>query len=97
MKYRKKPVEIEAVKFEYTTVGLTRLREFCGDCLGNVRKDRHPDALAEAEIRTLEDGETLKVTHIASEGDYIIKGVKEELYPCRRDIFEMTYEKVNDE
>jgi hypothetical protein len=34
---------------------------------------------------------------IAQSGDYIIKGVKEEIYPCRRDIFEMTYEKVNDE
>jgi hypothetical protein len=34
---------------------------------------------------------------IASKGDYIIKGIKGELYPCKPDIFEASYEKVNDE
>lgn len=33
---------------------------------------------------------------IASIGDYIIKGVKGEFYPCKPDIFEQTYERVND-
>ena len=33
----------------------------------------------------------------ASYGDYIIKGVKGEFYPCKPDIFEQTYEKVEDE
>jgi hypothetical protein len=32
----------------------------------------------------------------ADRGDYIIKGVKNELYPCKPDIFEMTYEEVKD-
>ena len=32
----------------------------------------------------------------ASEGDYIIKGVSGEFYPCKPDIFELTYEKVKD-
>lgn len=32
----------------------------------------------------------------ASVGDYIIKGVKGEFYPCKPDIFEQTYERVND-
>lgn len=40
------------------------------------------------EIKTLEGN------HIANRGDYIIRGVKGELYPCKPDIFEMTYEKV---
>jgi hypothetical protein len=36
----------------------------------------------------------LEGQHIATEGDYIIKGVKGEFYPCKPDIFETTYEKV---
>jgi hypothetical protein len=38
------------------------------------------------------DIETLEGTHHASVGDWIIKGVKGEMYPCKPDIFEMTYE-----
>jgi hypothetical protein len=34
---------------------------------------------------------------LASKGDYIIRGVKGEFYPCKPDIFEMTYELVNDQ
>ena len=41
-------------------------------------------------IKTLEGG------HIVTPGDYIIRGVKDELYPCKPDIFEMTYEPVDD-
>lgn len=37
---------------------------------------------------------TLEGDHRADLGDYIIKGVKGEFYPCKPDIFEMTYEKV---
>ena len=37
---------------------------------------------------------TLEGEHLISWGDYIIQGVKSELYPCKPDIFEMTYEKV---
>jgi len=36
--------------------------------------------------------ETLEGTHRASPGDYIIQGVKGEVYPCRKDIFEETYD-----
>jgi len=37
---------------------------------------------------------TLEGLHIVNQGDYIIKGVKDEFYPCKPDIFEMTYEEV---
>ena len=37
---------------------------------------------------------TLEGWHIVCPGDYIIKGIKGEFYPCKPDIFEMTYEKV---
>ena len=40
---------------------------------------------------------TLEGDHIASPGDWIIRGVKGELYPCKPDIFAMTYDPVNEE
>jgi hypothetical protein len=94
MKFRKKPVVIEAVRFIYNEQGMIAVKSFCGDALGNVRKERHPGALAEAEIGTLEDGVHLTVKHIATEGDWIIKGVQGEFYACKPDIFEQTYEVV---
>jgi hypothetical protein len=94
VKYRKKPVVIEAMKFEYTDECLTKLREFLGDSAGRAIKNRHPDAKAEFEIVTLEDGKVLKAKHIATEGDWIIKGVQGEFYACKPDIFEQTYEEV---
>lgn len=39
--------------------------------------------------------ETLEGTMKANKGDWIIKGVKGELYPCKPDVFDMTYEKVD--
>ena len=92
MKFRKKPVVIEAVQFAYDEQGMVVVKAFCGSALGNVRKARHPNALAEAEIGTLEDGVHLTVKHIATEGDWIIKGVQGEFYACKPDIFEATYE-----
>lgn len=95
MRFRKKPVEIEAVQFEYTDEGIERLKQFCGTSLGIIRKARHPDAKAEAEIGTLEDGSYLKVEHFATEGDWVIRGIQGEYYPCKPDIFEATYEPID--
>jgi len=81
-KYRKKPVVIEAVQFNGRNSG--DIHEFCGD------KVREPVCKDYLEIETLEG------IHIASPGDYIIKGIKGEFYPCKPDIFEMTYEKVEE-
>lgn len=94
MKFRKKPVVIEAVQFDYTDEGIAKLKEFCGNTIGNISKARHPTAKAEAEIGTLEDGVHLTVKHIATEGDWIIKGVQGEFYACKPDIFKQTYEEV---
>ena len=96
-KFRKKPVVIEAVKFAYNEYGLADLHEFCGDALGEIKKARHLDAKGEAQILTLEDGQYLKVAHIATEGDWIIKGIQGEFYACKPDIFEATYEEVRDD
>jgi len=94
MKFKKKPVIIDAVQFVYSDEGIAALKEFCGNALGNTRKERHLSALGEAEIGTLEDGVHLTVKHIATEGDWIIRGVQGEYYACKPDIFEATYERV---
>ena len=78
-KFRKKPVEIEAIQL--TENNIDALVEFCGDKIKS-----HP--LTGVVIETLEGN------MLASNGDYIIKGVKGEFYPCKPDIFEMTYETV---
>jgi len=94
MKFRKKPVEIEAVQFVYSDEGIVALKEFAGNAIGTISKARHINAKGEAEIGTLEDGMHLTVKHIATEGDWIIKGVQGEFYACKPDIFEATYERV---
>lgn len=96
MKFRKKPVIIDAVQFKYSTEGINELKDFCGSALGSYGKNRHMTAVGWAEIGTLEDGDssTSQVKHIASEGDWIIKGVSGEFYACKPDIFSLTYEKV---
>jgi len=80
MKYRKKPVVIEAIQFNGENQG--DVAEFMGEM---IRTNFFPDILIE----------TLDGTMKANIGDYIIKGVKGEFYPCKPDIFEMTYEPVN--
>ena len=91
-RYVKLPIPVEAIQFEYTYDGILALQQFCGESLGNVCKD----TIGEAEIGTLEDGEFLKVKHIATEGDYIVKGPNGEFWPVRKLIFESTYEEFKE-
>jgi hypothetical protein len=86
MKYRKKPVVIEAEQFsgENNPFGVIEHHQctyrMCPLCGG----DDEPHAY----IKTLEGG------HIVTEGDFVIKGIMGEFYPCKPDIFEKTYEKA---
>jgi hypothetical protein len=80
-KFRKKPVVIEAEQFQRAC--LTRAD---ADRLG-VFYDAHSQQWM---IPTLEG------THIVSDGDWIITGVQGERYPCKNDIFRLTYEPVED-
>lgn len=87
MKFRKKPVVIEAVQWKNTKIicppgplWFVEAEEkgkiiLCGD---------------ELKIKTLEGEMT------AIPGDWIIQGVNGEIYPCKPDIFEKTYEKVEE-
>lgn len=81
MKYIKKPVEIEAVKWNGNRV--SEVTEWISKALDENVIIRYGN---EVHINTLEG--VMK----ASPGDYIIKGVNGELYPCKPDIFEKTYQ-----
>lgn len=96
LKYKKKPVVVEAIRFDYSSHGIAAVAEFCGKAAGDFGKERHLTAVGWMQIRTLEDGVdgSPQVKHIAQEGDYIIKGVQGEFYPCKPDIFLATYEQV---
>lgn len=91
MKYRKRPVIINAFKYD-------------GDFMSTDGKHYVPEWAVEAlEITGIggmyftEKGlliETLEGQMHVSEGDYVIKGIQGELYPCKPDIFELSYEVV---
>lgn len=79
MKFRKKPVVIEAIQFR------------SGEQDGSFAAD-----VSAGIVRYPEDGtmliQTLEGSMCAQPGDWIIRGVKGELYPCKPDIFAATYE-----
>lgn len=78
-KYRKKPVVVEAEVYSRNGLEAERVAKWC-------------DGIQDEEgclIKTLEG------LMLANYGDYIIKGIKGEFYPCKPDIFEMTYELVD--
>lgn len=82
MKYRKKPVVIEAIQWNGTNK--VEIQQFMGQYLD------------ENTIKSTLTIPTLEGNHIASCGDYIIKGVRGEFYPCKPDIFWKTYEEVKE-
>lgn len=65
---------------------------FGGDSIRNIRKARHPSAKGELDIVTLEDGSDGRAKHVATEGDWIVKGVQGEFYAIKPGIFAATYE-----
>ena len=85
-KYRKKPVVIETIQFKRDC--FEDIREFTNGQACNFRTERCIDGKSYCDIPTLEG------IHTATEGDFIIKGVNGEFYPCKPDIFEKTYEAV---
>lgn len=81
MKYRKKPIVIEAFRFRYDN---------CPDWF--------MDKVTDLSVITHEkycDIQTLEGIMRAIKGDFIIKGINGELYPCKPDIFVKSYEKVD--
>ena len=81
--YRKKPVVIEAVQFDGTDTSVDWI-------LPQLKSGKIGRATSKLFISTLEG------TMEANVGDYVIRGVMGEFYPCKPDIFEMTYEKIEE-
>lgn len=88
-KYRKKPVVIEAV--QWTGDNFEEIKKMLKDADENRAIIPHPNE--DKEVKSLLIV-TLEGEMRADKGDYIIKGVQGEFYPCKPDIFEQTYEKV---
>ena len=88
MKYRKKPVVIEAIQF--TRNNWKEVQRFTNGEVHNFCTEKCPDGKCYCAVPTLEGCTG------ATEGDYIIRGVNGEYYPCKPDIFEKTYEKVEE-
>lgn len=83
MKYRKKPIVIEAVQF---TGGNTE------ECCRFIGRTNTSSCTPGESIGIY----TLEGAMLASPGDWIIKGVNGEFYPCKPDIFEKTYDSVSE-
>lgn len=86
--YRKKPVVIEAVL--YTGKNSAEIADFMKTPIRTKYTPEEGNPSGKITIETLEGDMT------ASIGDFIIKGIQGELYPCKPDIFEKTYEEVWD-
>lgn len=81
-KYRKKPVVIEAV-------------QWTGKNYEEIAKFMDYNGIDDTEGGAVLIIETLEGDHRVSVGDYIIKGIKNEFYPCKPDIFSKTYDEVH--
>lgn len=87
---RKKPVEVEAM--HYNSFNGDEVAKWCGGRLifGRTTNGISAESYYEIQIQTLEGD------MYAGVGDWIIKGVKGEFYPCNPDIFTATYEPVRE-
>lgn len=97
--FKKKPVVIEARKLDcgniaeiYTWVHGVDVDLNCNAAFDAWEKYCDGIKLNGLDIPTLEDGSDKRAKHVASIGDYIIKGVKGEFYPIKADIFLATYD-----
>lgn len=96
-RFRKRPVEVEA--WELTSDNIAQMYELVNnakinydDLTWRVRLEQIIET--GLDIPTLEDGSDKRARHVASLGDYIIKGVQGEFYACKPDIFKLTYEVI---
>lgn len=84
MKFIRKPIEVEVIKFTGTFTNYNELKKFGGKRI--KPKDLGSSGLVSVLIQTNE-GDMKAVV-----GDYVIKGIDENVYPCRSDIFKESYE-----
>ena len=86
MKYRKKPVVVEARQFDGTVESANRILGWIGSNGDDAKRAHTIRPELGLVIHTFEGDMR------AEPGDWIIRGVKDEFYPCKPDIFEATYE-----
>lgn len=90
MKYVKKPVQIKAIQWDGTLEGIKQIKKefpaMATDQLVLSKVDT--SSVMYWSIKTLEG------PHIVNKGDYVIKGIAGELYPCKPAIFLKTYDPV---
>lgn len=93
-KYIKKPVKIEAIQLKEDNI--IEVFDFLDEA--NYKETKSTEELEDFNQRMLKQGyieiKTLEGIMKASFGDYIIKGIKGEFYPCKPYIFQATYEEV---
>jgi len=98
MKYRKLPVVIEAIVLKPSEQSIKEVLNFIGQEVDSTSCRMAEDRFSDYCNNKISEGsiiiKTLEGQHIASFGDYIIKGVEGEFYPCKPDIFAKTYEPV---
>lgn len=92
MKYRKKPVVIEAFKYDGDLIDKDG-NYYVPQWAEEAYKNGVLFYAGEAELFV----KTLEGVHHVSVGDYVIRGVAGELYPCKPDIFEQTYEEAGEQ
>lgn len=93
MKFRKKPIIIEAFRMGVDPIPDWFMDEVT-NCNITLLSDREVSGPFDHDHKTMADITTPEGVMRAEHGDYVIKGVKGEIYPCKADIFEITYEKV---
>lgn len=91
MKFRKKPVEIEAIQLIASGENIQECYDFVG-AKGNFPECGKGLDPSDGQFKIT----TLEGVMVVSLNDWIIKGIQGEFYPCKPDIFEATYEKVKD-
>lgn len=83
MFYRKKPVIIQAVQYDGSGLSLDKIRAMAG-----------AEVVIDVTISNTLLIPTLEGAMEATKGDFIIKGIKGEVYPCKPDIFDQSYDQV---
>ena len=91
MRFRKKPVVIEAMHFDGSSECAYAVLTWAGAASGI--EHRYTSLIGNRNILVVQ---TLEGEMRALSGDWIIKGIKGEFYPCKPDIFEATYEAVDE-
>jgi hypothetical protein len=93
-RYRKKPVVIEAVQFDGTSFTAESIKAWVDKSGGQATLySFNWDDFGRTELCI----ETMEGRMIVSDGDWIIRGIAGEFYPCKPDIFATTYEVVTNE